>query len=40
MELTLKAPYDGTVTHVGPAAGDQVQLKQLLFAVDPGGERP
>jgi 3-methylcrotonyl-CoA carboxylase alpha subunit/acetyl-CoA/propionyl-CoA carboxylase biotin carboxyl carrier protein len=39
MELTLKAPFDGTVTTVGAATGDQVQLKQLLFEVEatPGG---
>ena len=35
MELALTAPYDGTVNHVGAAAGDQVQLKQLLFEVSP-----
>jgi acetyl-CoA/propionyl-CoA carboxylase biotin carboxyl carrier protein len=33
MELALKAPYAGTVTKVGAAVGDQVQLKQLIFAV-------
>jgi acetyl-CoA/propionyl-CoA carboxylase, biotin carboxylase, biotin carboxyl carrier protein len=35
MELALKAPFDGTVTAVGAATGDQVQLKQLLFEVSP-----
>lgn len=35
MELPLSAPYDGTVSHVGVAAGDQVPLKHLLFTVDP-----
>jgi len=34
MELVLKAPYAGRVGHVGAAAGDQVQLKQLLFSVE------
>jgi biotin carboxyl carrier protein len=34
MELVLKAPFAGTVGHVGAAAGDQVQLKQLLFTVE------
>jgi acetyl/propionyl-CoA carboxylase alpha subunit len=33
MELVLKAPFAGRVDHVGAAAGDQVQLKQLLFSV-------
>jgi acetyl-CoA/propionyl-CoA carboxylase biotin carboxyl carrier protein len=33
MELALKAPFDGTVTAVGAAPGDQVQLRQLLFEV-------
>jgi 3-methylcrotonyl-CoA carboxylase alpha subunit len=33
MELALKAPFDGVVTHVGAATGDQVQLKHVLFEV-------
>jgi biotin carboxyl carrier protein len=35
MELALTAPFDGTVTTVGAATGDQVQLKDLLFEVAP-----
>jgi acetyl-CoA/propionyl-CoA carboxylase biotin carboxyl carrier protein len=35
MELALLAPYDGVVTFVGAAAGDQVPIKQLLFTVEP-----
>jgi acetyl-CoA/propionyl-CoA carboxylase biotin carboxyl carrier protein len=35
MELALTAPYDGIVSHVGAAAGDQVPIKHLLFTVDP-----
>lgn len=35
MELALTAPYDGTVSFVGAAAGDQVPIKHLLFSVDP-----
>ena len=35
MELALKAPFDGTVSAVGAATGDQVQLKQVLFEVEP-----
>ena len=35
MELALLAPYDGVVSHVGAAAGDQVPIKHLLFTVDP-----
>ncbi|MFL6025252.1 MAG: biotin/lipoyl-containing protein, partial [Marmoricola sp.] len=34
MELVLKAPFAGTVSLVGAAAGNQVQLKQLLFSVE------
>jgi acetyl-CoA/propionyl-CoA carboxylase, biotin carboxylase, biotin carboxyl carrier protein len=34
MELALKAPFDGIVTGVGAAPGDQVQLGQLLFEVE------
>ena len=35
MELTLRAPFAGTVTHVGAAAGDQVALGVVLFEVEP-----
>ncbi|MCW2824716.1 MAG: carbamoyl-phosphate synthase subunit [Aeromicrobium sp.] len=35
MELALVAPYDGIVTHVGAAPGDQVPIKHHLFTVDP-----
>ncbi|AXT86388.1 carbamoyl-phosphate synthase subunit L [Aeromicrobium sp. A1-2] len=35
MELSMVAPYDGVVSHVGAAAGDQVPIKHLLFTVDP-----
>ncbi len=35
MELALVAPYDGVVSHVGAAVGDQVPIKHLLFTVDP-----
>jgi acetyl-CoA/propionyl-CoA carboxylase biotin carboxyl carrier protein len=35
MELALVAPYDGVVSHVGAAAGDQVPIKHLLFTVTP-----
>jgi acetyl-CoA/propionyl-CoA carboxylase biotin carboxyl carrier protein len=35
MELAMTAPYDGVVSHVGAAAGDQVPIKHLLFTVDP-----
>ncbi len=35
MELALLAPYDGVVSHVGAAAGDQVPIKHLLFTVEP-----
>ena len=31
----MNAPYDGVVSHVGAAAGDQVPIKHLLFTVDP-----
>ncbi|MCW2783170.1 MAG: Carbamoyl-phosphate synthase chain ATP-binding [Marmoricola sp.] len=34
MELTLKAPYAGTVTRVGAKAGEQVQLGAVLFLVE------
>jgi acetyl-CoA/propionyl-CoA carboxylase, biotin carboxylase, biotin carboxyl carrier protein len=33
MELALKAPYDGTVTAVAAAAGDQVGMGHELFVV-------
>jgi len=35
MELALQAPYDGVVSHVGAAVGDQVPIKHLLFTVEP-----
>jgi acetyl-CoA/propionyl-CoA carboxylase biotin carboxyl carrier protein len=35
MELPLTAPYDGTVSFVGAAVGDQVPIKHVLFTVDP-----
>ena len=35
MELTLKAPFAGTVTAVDVAAGDQVALGARLFLVEP-----
>jgi acetyl-CoA/propionyl-CoA carboxylase biotin carboxyl carrier protein len=35
MELALTAPYDGVVTLVGAAAGDQVPIRHLLFTVEP-----
>jgi 3-methylcrotonyl-CoA carboxylase alpha subunit len=35
MELALIAPYDGVVSHVGVAPGDQVPIKHLLFTVAP-----
>ncbi len=35
MELAMKAPYDGVVSFVGAAAGDQVPIKHLLFTVEP-----
>jgi acetyl-CoA/propionyl-CoA carboxylase biotin carboxyl carrier protein len=34
MELTLKAPFAGTVTTVGAAAGQQVALGARLFVVE------
>ena len=34
MELTLTAPFDGTVTDVGAAAGEQVALGARLFVVE------
>jgi 3-methylcrotonyl-CoA carboxylase alpha subunit len=34
MELALTAPHDGTVTHVGAAAGDQVKQGALLITVE------
>ncbi len=34
MELALKAPFDGVVSQVGGAAGDQVALGHTLFVVD------
>lgn len=35
MELALKAPYDGVVSHVGAVVGAQVPLGHVLFTVDP-----
>jgi biotin carboxyl carrier protein len=35
MELSLKAPFAGTVTSVGAAAGEQVALGARLFLVEP-----
>ncbi|MCZ4500449.1 MAG: Carbamoyl-phosphate synthase chain ATP-binding [Marmoricola sp.] len=40
MELALKAPYAGTVTLVTAKVGDQVQLKQQLFLVQPAEVAP
>jgi len=37
MEIALKAPYDGVISHVGAAAGAQVPLGYVLFTVDPHG---
>jgi len=34
MELALKAPYAGTVAHVGASVGDQVALGARLFSVE------
>ena len=34
MELALKAPFAGSVTAVGAAAGGQVALGQMLFTVE------
>jgi acetyl-CoA/propionyl-CoA carboxylase biotin carboxyl carrier protein len=36
MELTLAAPFAGTVALVGAEAGDQVPIGHLVFRVDPG----
>jgi acetyl/propionyl-CoA carboxylase alpha subunit len=33
MEVALKAPFEGTVAHVGAASGDLVPLRHLLFEV-------
>ena len=38
MELTLKAPFAGTVTAVDVAAGEQVALGARLFLVEPAGD--
>jgi biotin carboxyl carrier protein len=35
MEVTLSAPFAGTVAAVGAAAGDQVPLGAVLFRVEP-----
>jgi biotin carboxyl carrier protein len=34
MELSLKAPFDGTVAAVEAAAGDQVKLGAVLVVVE------
>jgi acetyl-CoA/propionyl-CoA carboxylase, biotin carboxylase, biotin carboxyl carrier protein len=39
MELSLTAPYDGTVTEVGAKAGDRVALGQQIFLVAPAAEQ-
>jgi pyruvate/2-oxoglutarate dehydrogenase complex dihydrolipoamide acyltransferase (E2) component len=38
MELALRAPFDGVVTAVRAAAGEQVALGAALFAVSSGGD--
>ncbi|ABL79693.1 MULTISPECIES: biotin carboxylase N-terminal domain-containing protein [unclassified Nocardioides] len=38
MELTLKAPFDGTVSQVGATIGAQVALGARLFVVEPHAE--
>ena len=35
MELSLRAPFAGTVTSVEAAVGDQVALGAALFVVEP-----
>ncbi len=40
MELSLVAPYDGTVTEAGVKAGDRVALGQQIFVVVPGPAAP
>jgi biotin carboxyl carrier protein len=35
MEHALRAPFAGTVTHVGAVAGGQVALGAGLFVVEP-----
>jgi biotin carboxyl carrier protein len=35
MEVTLRAPFAGTVTSVGAGAGEQVPLGAVLFRVEP-----
>ena len=39
MELSLNAPFDGTVTAVGATAGEQVALGARLFVVEPSRRR-
>ena len=39
MELSLKAPFAGTVATVAPRAGDQVALGAELFHVEAGRTR-
>jgi acetyl-CoA/propionyl-CoA carboxylase biotin carboxyl carrier protein len=38
MELALRAPFSGTVTHVGARVGDQVALGARLFHVEQEGQ--
>jgi acetyl-CoA/propionyl-CoA carboxylase, biotin carboxylase, biotin carboxyl carrier protein len=38
MELSLRAPFAGTVTSVDAATGDQVPLGATLFSVAPDEE--
>ena len=40
MEHTLRAPGAGTVTQVMVAPGQQVDVGDLLVAVDPAGPSP
>jgi len=37
MELSLKAPFEGTVAAVDVVTGEQVALGARLFVVEPGG---
>ena len=39
MELSLAAPFEGTLARVEIAPGDQVPLGQILFEVVPHGQR-
>jgi biotin carboxyl carrier protein len=40
MELSLKAPFAGTVSNVGASAGEQVALGAILFVVEHEAEAP